>query len=62
MKTIKVREIMVPLAECGTLYEEASLHEVALALEEGQQGSKQHGTVLLLDKNHDVVGRLISWM
>jgi CBS domain containing-hemolysin-like protein len=58
MKTIKVRDIMVPLAECGTLYEEASLHEVALAFEEGQQGSKQHGTVLLLDKNHDVVGKI----
>lgn len=53
MKTIKVRDIMVPLAECGTLYEEASLHEVVSALEEGQ-----HGTVLLVDKNHDVVGKI----
>jgi CBS domain-containing protein len=58
MKAIKVKDIMVSLAECPTLYEEATLHEAALALEEAQQGSKQRGAVMVVDKNQDVVGRI----
>jgi predicted transcriptional regulator len=58
MKAIKVKDIMVPLAECPTLSEEATLHEAALALEEAQQGSKQRGAVMVVNKNQDVVGRI----
>ncbi len=58
MKAIKVKDIMVPLAECPALSEEATLHEAALALEEAQEGSKQLGAVMVVDKNQDVVGRI----
>ena len=58
MKTIKVKDIMVPLAECGTLHKEATLHEAVLALEKAQQEPKRHNTVLILDNNQDVVGKI----
>jgi CBS domain-containing protein len=58
MKAIKVKDIMVPLAKCPTLSEEATLHEAAFALEEAQQGSKQRGAVMVVDKNQDVVGKI----
>jgi CBS domain containing-hemolysin-like protein len=58
MKTIKVKQIMVPLAECGTLHKEATLHEAVLALEKARQGPKRHNTVLILDNNQDVVGKI----
>jgi CBS domain containing-hemolysin-like protein len=58
MKTIKVKDIMVPLAECGTLRKEATLHEAVLALEKAQQGPKRHNTVLILNDKQDVVGKI----
>lgn len=58
MKTIKVKEIMVPLAECGTLHKEATLHEAVLALEKAQQEARRHNAVLILDDNQDVVGKI----
>jgi CBS domain containing-hemolysin-like protein len=58
MKEIKVKEILVPLDECGTLHKDATLHQAVLALEQAQQGPGRHNAVLILDNNQDVVGKI----
>ena len=62
MKTRKVKDLMVPLAEYATVNEEASLHAAVLALEEAQKHFRQdrykHRAILVLDKSKHVVGKL----
>ena len=62
MKTRKVKDLMVPLAEYATVNEEASLHAAVLALEEAQKRFRQdrykHRAILVLDKSKHVVGKL----
>jgi CBS domain-containing protein len=62
MKTRKVKDLMVPLAEYATVDEEASLHAAVLALEEAQKKFRQdaykHRAILVLDKSKHVVGKL----
>ena len=65
MQSIKVGELMVPVAEYATVSEEATLYDAVLALEEAQQKIKQehqkYWSVLVLDKNQRVVGKLDQW-
>jgi CBS-domain-containing membrane protein len=62
MKTRKVKDLMVPLAEYATVNVEASLHAAVLALEEAQKRFRQdrykHRAILVLDKSKHVVGKL----
>ena len=62
MKTRRVKDLMVPLAEYATVSEEASLYAAVLALEEAQKHFRQdaykHRAILVLDKNGRVVGKL----
>jgi CBS domain-containing protein len=62
MKTRKVKDLMVPLAEYATVSEEASLYAAVQALEEAQKKFRQeaykHRAILALDKGGRVVGKL----
>jgi CBS domain-containing protein len=62
MKTRRVRDLMVPLAEYATVNEDASLYAAVLALEEAQKKFRQdaykHRAILVLDKGGRVVGKL----
>jgi CBS domain-containing protein len=65
MQSMKVKELMVPLAEYATVFEDATLNEAILALEDAQknveQGREKHRAILVLDKNRHVVGKLTQW-
>ena len=65
MQSIKVGELMVPVAEYAAVSEEATLYDAVLALEEAQQKIKQehqkYWSVLVLDKNQRVVGKIGRW-
>lgn len=65
MHSTKVKELMVPIAEYATVFEDATLNEAILALEDAQknveQGYERHRAVLVLDKNGRMVGKLTQW-
>jgi CBS domain-containing protein len=65
MYSIKVKQLMVPLAEYATVSEEATLYEAVVALEEAQKKvqpeREPHRAVLVLDKDQKVVGKLSQW-
>lgn len=62
MKTITVKELMVPLAEYATVPEGATMNEIVLALEKAQQDIDQsrypHRAVLVYDTNKRIVGKV----
>jgi CBS domain-containing protein len=62
MKTIKVKELMVPLADYATVSQEATLREAILALEEAQTTldptRHKHRAVLVLDDTGKVISKL----
>lgn len=62
MKTRKVKDIMVPLAEYATVLESATLREAVLALEAAQEKFDKeryrHRALLVLDKHKKVVGKI----
>jgi CBS domain-containing protein len=62
MKTIVVKELMVPLEEYATVSQEATLYEAVLALEEAQiafdPSRHKHRAILVLDKSKKVVGKI----
>ena len=62
MKTIAVKDLMVPLSEYVTVSEEATLYDAVLALEKAQEvfdpQKHRHRAVLAFDKNNKVVGKL----
>jgi CBS domain-containing protein len=65
MQSIKVGELMVPLADYATVLEEATLNEAVLALEEAQKrvdcDKDKHRAILVLDKKGRVVGKVDQW-
>ncbi len=65
MQPTKVKELMVPLAEYATVFEDATLNEAILALEEAQknveQGRERHRAILVLNNKGRVVGKLSQW-
>ncbi|MGD8227171.1 MAG: CBS domain-containing protein [Desulfobacteraceae bacterium] len=62
MKTIAVKDLMVPLAEYATISEQATLYEAVLALEKAQEAfdpkRHRHRAVLVFDKKNKIVGKL----
>jgi len=64
MKTILVKELMVPLEEYATVSEEATLFEAVMALEKAHEELDRnrfkylHRAILVLDKNNKVLGKI----
>jgi CBS domain-containing protein len=62
MKTRKVKDLMVAIAEYATVGEDANLYAAVLALEEAQKKFRQdaykHRAILVLDRTGRVVGKL----
>ena len=65
MKSIKVKELMVPLEEYAIVREDATLYEAILALEETHTRDysqrDKHRAVLVLDEKNRLVGKLNIW-
>jgi CBS domain-containing protein len=64
MKITVVRDLMVPLEEYATVFEEATLFEAVVALEQAQEHLDRnkykylHRAVLVYDKNKKIVGKI----
>jgi len=62
MKTIPVKELMVPLEAYATVHQEATLREAVLALEKAQMtldpSRHKHRAILVLDENGKVVSKI----
>ena len=62
MKSIHVREVMVPLSEYATVSKEATLYDAVLALEKAQgefdQTRYRHRAILVYDENKKIVGKV----
>ncbi|UCF84330.1 MAG: CBS domain-containing protein, partial [Desulfobacteraceae bacterium] len=64
MKTINVKDLMVPLDEYATVSEEATLYDAVVALEKAQEALDRtrylylHRAVLVFDKNNNIVGKI----
>jgi CBS domain-containing protein len=62
MRSIIVKEMMVPIEEYATVPPEATLYEAVLALEKAQMAfdplKHKHRAILVLDKNKKVVGKV----
>ena len=68
MQKITIKELMTPIDRYTTISEEASLKEAFIALEGALRGEQQADAskprdfaVLVLDKNRQVIGRLVVW-
>jgi hypothetical protein len=63
MKTIQVKELMVPLKDYATVHQEATLREAILALEEAQltldPSRHKHRAILVLDERGKVVSKIV---
>lgn len=62
MEAIKVKDLMVPLDQYVCVFEDATLYEAVVALEEAQtkaaSTSHPHRAVLICDKNNKVIGKM----
>ena len=62
MKSYKVKEMMIPLAEYATVTEDANLLEAVMALDRAQAGFDQkgyrHRAILVLDQSGHIVGKV----
>ncbi|CAN2048609.1 CBS domain-containing protein [Candidatus Magnetomoraceae bacterium gMMP-13] len=62
MKTITVKEMMVPLLEYATVSENANLNEAVIALQKAQEvyktTSEKHRAILVYDAYNKIVGKL----
>ena len=64
MKTIKVKDLMVPLDEYATVSVEATLFDAVMALEKAQEELDRsryhylHRAVLVFDKKNKIVGKI----
>ena len=64
MKTIYVKELMVPVDEYATVDKEATLYEAVMALEKAQKEIDRdkykylHRAILVYDKNRKIVGKI----
>ena len=64
MKTITVKDLLVPLEEYATVSEDATLFDAVSALEEAQEALDRdrylylHRAVLVYDKNKKIVGKI----
>ena len=62
MRTIIVKDLMVPLEEYATVHQDATLYDAILALEKAQMAfdpkKHKHRAVLVLDPNGKVIGKV----
>ncbi|MBF0119350.1 MAG: CBS domain-containing protein [Desulfobacterales bacterium] len=62
MNIIKVKDVMIKLADYATVNEDATLYEAILALEKAQnefdRSAYQHRAILIFDKNKKIVGKV----
>ena len=69
MNSKKVRDMMVPISDYATIYEDASLHDAVMALEAAQDRYEdlqkslgkhryKHRALVVLDKNNRVIGKV----
>lgn len=62
MKSISVKEIMVPLSEYATVPEDATLFEAIIALEDAQikhvKSPYSHKAILVFNKENKIVGKI----
>ena len=62
MKTIIIKDLMVPLEEYATVPEEATLYDAIIALEKAQNAfdlsQHKHRAILVLDEDKKVVGKI----
>ena len=64
MKSLLVKDLMVPLSEYATVIEDATLYEAVRSLEEAQEKFEdkhtryRHRAILVLDQNGMVVGKI----
>ena len=62
MKSYRVKEMMIPLEEYETVFEDANLLEAVMALEKVQEGFDQtgywHRAILVFDQNGNIVGKV----
>ena len=62
MKTMKVKDLMVPLDEYATVPEDATLYDAVLALEEAQEKLEnlpyKHRAILVYNKKKRIVGKI----
>lgn len=65
MERIRIKQLMVPLAEYATVSESATLYEALIALEEAQKsvayGHDRYRAVLVLDEAGQIVGKVNLW-
>jgi CBS domain-containing protein len=65
VKDKTVKDLMVPLSDYATVYEDQTLFEALLALEEAhaklEPSKHRHRAVLVLDPKDRVVGKLNQW-
>jgi CBS domain-containing protein len=62
MKTIQVKDVMIPLEDYATVSEDSTLYEAVLALEKAQEEFDQsryhHRAVLVYDNQQKIVGKI----
>jgi CBS domain-containing protein len=62
MKTILVKDVMVPVSDYATVSKDATLHDAVLALEEAQaefdQARYRHRGILVYDENSRIIGKV----
>lgn len=62
MQSIKVKDIMIPLAEYATVSQEATLVEAVLALKKAQEsyrpGAYKHRAILVFNEKKRIVGKV----
>jgi predicted transcriptional regulator len=62
MKTILVKDVMVPVSEYATVSQEATLYDAVLALEKAQgkfdQNRYRHRGILVYDENGKIMGKI----
>jgi CBS domain-containing protein len=65
VKDKTIRDLMVPLSDYATVYEDQTLFEALMALEKVHTkldpSKHRHRAILILDKNDRVVGKLNQW-
>lgn len=62
MDQIKIKKLMIPLADYATVSEDATLYDAIIALEEARKrfesSQDRHRAILVLNKQNQVVGKL----
>lgn len=62
MKSVTVKELMVPIGDYATVSQKANLQEAVLALDKAQEtlepGKHKHRAILVLDDRQKVIGKI----